>query len=75
MRAMIILEKIGIPILPHDEAILPQMTGWPLLGSVLWARLIHHGLKVELRSSKPGRLSFSLTMLVITLYIGVSYKV
>ena len=47
-------KKIRVSILPHDEEVLPQMTGRLLLGYMLWARLIHHGLKVQFHPSKPG---------------------
>ena len=70
---MIILEKIGIPILPHDEAVLPQMIGRLLVRAMLWTRLIHHSFNVKLWPSKPGRLS--LLTLIIVLRIGAGHKV
>ena len=70
---MIILEKTGISILPHDEAILPQMIGRLLLCTMLGARLVHHGFKVELWPAKMGWLS--LATLIMILRIGVGHEV
>ena len=71
---MIVLEKIGISILPHNEAILPEVSGRLFPRPMLRARLIHHRFKIEFWPSKP-RGWLSLAMLTIILRIGVSHKI
>ena len=71
---MIILEKNGISILLHNEAILPEVSGRLFVHTMTWAGLIHHCLKTEFWPSKPrGRLS--LAALTVILRIGVSHKI
>ena len=71
---MIVLEKIRIYVLSHDEAILPEVSGPLLQCTMLWAGLTHHLLKVEILPSKP-RVWLSLTTLTIILCVGVSHKI
>ena len=71
---MIVLEKIGISILPRNEAILPEVSGWLFSYTMLRAGLIHDRLKIEFWPSKMrGRLS--LAALTIILRIGVGHKI
>ena len=71
---MIVLKKIGIFVLLHNEAILPEVSGRLFPRTMLRAGLIHHRLKIEFLPSKQ-RGPLSLAALIIILRIGVGHKI
>ena len=69
-----ILIKVGISILSHDETVLPSMS-WRLIRQVVfWARLIHHRLNIKVIPSK-GLLTITFMALVFISSVGVNYKI
>ena len=71
---MIVLKKIGISILLHNEAILPEMASRSFSLTMPWAGLIQQMLQIH--SGSSGLWGWStLTTLAIILCIGICHKV